>query len=227
MSASSSITTAQRGTGPLRHLDRQLVTGHRPRQGDLEGFRISRSGRRCRPRWTRSSGLVKILLVGLNSTRWPGWPAALRLKNAGVVGDAGGLLHVVGDDDDRVLGLQLVDQVLDRRGRDRVERRARLVHQQHLRLDGDRAGDAEPLLLATGEAHAGLVEPVLDLVPEVRAAQRLLDDRRRPRTSSSAWRSARCRRGRCRRSTSSGTGSAAGRPCRSGGVRRPGRSSAS
>ncbi len=37
------------------------------------------------------------------------------------------------------------------RGGDRVERRAGLVHQQHLGLDGERAGDAEPLLLAAGE----------------------------------------------------------------------------
>ena len=59
----------------------------------------------------------------------------------------------------------------------RVERRAGLVHQQHLRLDGGRASDAEALLLAAGEAGARLVEPVLDLVPEVGAAQGLLDDR--------------------------------------------------
>ena len=71
--------------------------------------------------------------------------------------------------------LQLPDQVLDRERRNRVERRAGLVHQQHLGLDRDRAGDAEALLLAAGEAGAGLVEAVLDLVPEVGAAQRALD----------------------------------------------------
>ena len=43
------------------------------------------------------------------------------------------------------------------RGGDRVERRARLVHQDHLGLDGDGAGDAQALLLAAGEAGAGLV----------------------------------------------------------------------
>ena len=52
---------------------------------------------------------------------------------------------------------------------------ARLVHQQHLRLDGDRAGDAQPLLLAAGQAGARLAQPVLDLVPQVGAAQRALD----------------------------------------------------
>ena len=33
---------------------------------------------------------------------------------------------------------------------DRVERAARLVHEQHFRGGGDRAGNAEPLLLAAG-----------------------------------------------------------------------------
>src|SRR5712671_2480107 len=36
------------------------------------------------------------------------------------------LLHVVGDDQDRDALLQVVDQLLDQRGRDRVERRGRL-----------------------------------------------------------------------------------------------------
>src|SRR4051794_390938 len=87
------------------------------------------------------------------------------------------LLHVVSDDDDRVAALQLADQVLDRQRRHRVERRAGLVHQQHLRLDRDRPGDAEPLLLAAREAGAGLVEPLGDLLPEVGAAQATLHHR--------------------------------------------------
>ena len=49
--------------------------------------------------------------------------------------------------------LQLADQLLDPQRRDRVERRAGLVHQQHLGIDGERTGDAEPLLLAAGEAR--------------------------------------------------------------------------
>ncbi|CAI7629210.1 unnamed protein product, partial [Penicillium discolor] len=66
--------------------------------------------------------------------------------------------------------------LLDRVGRDGVEGRARLVHQQHLRGDGDRAGDAETLLLAAREAGARTVEAVLDLVPQVRAGEGLLDE---------------------------------------------------
>ena len=40
---------------------------------------------------------------------------------------------------------------------------------------GDRPRDAQPLLLTAGQGRTGLVEPVLDLVPEVRADQGPLD----------------------------------------------------
>ena len=43
-------------------------------------------------------------------------------------------------------------------------------------FDGQRARDAEPLLLAAGHAEGVGLEPVLDLVPERAAAQRALDD---------------------------------------------------
>src|SRR5215472_4992784 len=78
-----------------------------------------------------------------------------------VVGDAGCLLHRVGHDDDRVLLLELVDELFDLRGRDGVEGRGRLVHQEHLGLDGERPRDAEALLLTAGERRAGVLEPVL------------------------------------------------------------------
>src|SRR2546430_7784338 len=42
----------------------------------------------------------------------------------------------------------LHEQLLDALGGGRIERRARLVHQQHLGLVGERARDAEALLLA-------------------------------------------------------------------------------
>ena len=92
-----------------------------------------------------------------------------------VVGDARSLLHVVGDDHDRVALLELVDQLLDLQRRDRIERRAGLVHQDHLGLDRDRAGDAQALLLAAGEADPGVVEAILDLVPEADRPQRVVD----------------------------------------------------
>ena len=63
-------------------------------------------------------------------------------------------------------------------GRGRVEGAARLVHQQHLGPHGQRAGDAQPLLLAAGQTAAGLAEPGLDLVPQAGPGEALLDERR-------------------------------------------------
>jgi hypothetical protein len=72
----------------------------------------------------------------------------------------------VGDDHDRDLGPELGDGLFDPTGGRRVERRARLVHQQHPGPDGQRPGDAQPLLLAAGEGGAGTTEAVLHLVPQ-------------------------------------------------------------
>ena len=55
---------------------------------------------------------------------------------------------------------QLVDGLLDQAGGGGVEGRARLVHQQDPRPDRQRAGDAQPLLLAAGQGAAGLAQPV-------------------------------------------------------------------
>ena len=88
---------------------------------------------------------MKILSVRSHSTSLP------EPEKRGDVRDARRLLHVVRDDDDRVAALQLVNQLLDPLGRDRVERRRRFVHQQDLGLDRQRARDAETLLLAAGE----------------------------------------------------------------------------
>src|SRR3984957_2611831 len=76
-----------------------------------------------------------------------------------VVRDALGLLHVVGDDDNRALRGDPGDGLLDPTGRGRVQGRAGLVHQQHVGGDGQRPGDAEPLLLTAGERAAGGGEP--------------------------------------------------------------------
>src|SRR5699024_5724679 len=100
----------------------------------------------------------------------------LQREERGLIGHTRGLLHVVGHDDDRELLLELVDQVLDGQGRNRVEGGAGLVHEQDLGLDRDGAGDAQALLLTAGEAAARLVQPVLDLFPQVRGAQRPLGD---------------------------------------------------
>ena len=77
-----------------------------------------------------------------------------------------GLLHGMRHDADSVLLAQFIDQLLDLGGRDRIERRAGLVHQDHVGLDRDRAGDAQALLLPAGQARAGALQAVLDLLPE-------------------------------------------------------------
>ena len=72
------------------------------------------------------------------------------------------------------LSLELEDQVFDFGGGDGIERGAGLVEQQHFRIHGQRARDAQPLLLAAGEAVGGLVQLVLHFVPQRGAAQALL-----------------------------------------------------
>src|ERR671915_1542176 len=98
----------------------------------------------------------------------------LHREERGLVGHAGRLLHVVGDDHDRVLALEVHHQVLDLPRGDRVERRAGLVHQDHVGLDREAARDAETLLLAARHAEGVGLEPVPDLVPERRVGQRAL-----------------------------------------------------
>ena len=124
-----------------------------------------------------SAGFVKTTSVQSSSISAPTFvPSRLfEREEACAVGHARGLLHVVRDDHDRVAVLELVHEVLDLQRGDRVERRGRLVEQQHLGLDRERARDAEALLLTAREAERALLEAVLDLIPERRLAQRLLD----------------------------------------------------
>src|ERR1041384_4868020 len=80
------------------------------------------------------------------------------IKEGGAIGATAGLLHVVSDNDDRVLLLQLADQLLNFCRRDRVERGTGLVHEHDLRLDGEGAGDAQALLLSARKAGRPHVE---------------------------------------------------------------------
>src|SRR4029079_2354462 len=61
------------------------------------------------------------------------------IHEGGEVRDARRLLHVMRHDDDGVVLLELVDQLLDLGGRDRIERRTGLVEQDDLGLDRDGA----------------------------------------------------------------------------------------
>src|SRR5207253_9557841 len=50
-----------------------------------------------------------------------------------------------------------------------------LFRSRHLRLDCERARDAETLLLTAGQGERAALEPALDLVPERRLRECLLD----------------------------------------------------
>ena len=70
-----------------------------------------------------------------------------------IVGDRADHRHFVRDEQDRQAKLRVDagEKVEDRARRFRIERRSRLVGEQHLRVRGERAGDADALLLAAGE----------------------------------------------------------------------------
>src|SRR6266850_2011101 len=84
-----------------------------------------------------------------------------QIHEGGLVRDARRLLHVVGDDGDGVVLRQFLDQFLDLGGGNRIERRARLVEQDHLGPHRHGARNAKPLLLAAGKAETARVELVL------------------------------------------------------------------
>src|SRR5665213_2122231 len=60
---------------------------------------------------------------------------AAQQEEAGVVGDAGGLLHVVGNDHNGATALELEDEVFDLRGGDGIEGGTGLVQQEYFRID--------------------------------------------------------------------------------------------
>src|SRR5439155_9613846 len=96
-----------------------------------------------------------------NFRRWPEFDQPANIEESRVIGDAPGLLHVMGDRHDGVFSFQLRDQLLDLRGSDGIERRTRFIHQDHFGFHSERAGNTQSLLLATGETCARLVQIVL------------------------------------------------------------------
>ena len=67
---------------------------------------------------------------------------------------------------DSIILFELEHKVLDLRGGDRIKRRGRLVHQQHLRVCGKRTRDADTLLLTAGHGQRGFFEVILGLLPD-------------------------------------------------------------
>ena len=66
------------------------------------------------------------------------------------IGHARRLLHIVRDDDDGALIFQTHQQIFDLRRGNRIERGTGFIEQKHFRVHRQRAGDAKPLLLASG-----------------------------------------------------------------------------
>src|SRR5262249_10307114 len=98
---------------------------------------------------TAGDGLLGLLVgrVRENLLRHAVLDQLAQIHEGGEIGGTGGLLHVVGDDDDAVVALQFVDQLFDLGCRDGVEGRTGLVEQKYRGSDGDAAGDAKALLL--------------------------------------------------------------------------------
>ena len=99
-------------------------------------------------------------------------------EDSHLVRERGRVLEVVRDEDHRQpeVAQQLAQLEPHRRLRVRVERRQRLVEEQHVRLARERAGERDALLLAAGELgrprvrERGDVEPLEQLV-HARAAR--------------------------------------------------------
>src|SRR5690606_11795719 len=99
-----------------------------------------------------------------------------KVEIGGAMRHPGRLLHGVGHDDNGVALGQLRNQLLHLGRGNRVERGTGLVHQHHFRAYGNRAGDTQPLLLATGHTGGGGIQTVFHFVPEPRLAQAVLHD---------------------------------------------------
>src|SRR5438045_1298975 len=114
--------------------------------------------------------------IGEDFRRFAIFDKLAEVEEGGALRDTRRLLHIVSHDRDRIAAAKLVNQLLDLGGGDRVERRTGLVHQNDLRVDRDRAGDAQALLLPARQSGAAFLEPVLDLVPQPGAARRRSDE---------------------------------------------------
>ena len=101
------------------------------------------------------------------------------------------LVDVVGDEDHRLrdLAVQPAQLLLQPGARDRVERAERLVHQQHRRVGGERAGEPDALALAARELRRVALRVRLLEPDELEQLRRPLAD---PLPSASRAAAARC-----------------------------------
>src|SRR6185295_85800 len=98
------------------------------------------------------------------------------VEEAGKLGGARGLLKVVCYDDDGQLPFQLVQELFDFLRGAGIERAGRLVEEKDLGLIRQSSGDADPLLLSSGQTGSAAPHAVLHFVPDRCPPKRALDD---------------------------------------------------
>src|SRR4030095_9477755 len=87
--------------------------------------------------------------VGENLRRGVVLDEFAQVEEGGIIRNAGGLLHIVGHNDDGEFPLQVENQVFHFGRGEGVQRRGRLIHQNDFGLDRDGAGDEHgPLVSA-------------------------------------------------------------------------------
>ena len=144
----------------------------------IRTIRIIRTARGRSRRSAGRAGCSKICVGRARLDDVPGLVLGGQEERA-VVGDALGLLHVVGDDHDRhlVASSPIVSSMR------RVEVGSSAEHGSSISstsgLHGQGPGDAQALLLAARQRAAGLASRFLHLVPQPGPLQALLDQRRR------------------------------------------------
>src|ERR1700683_161433 len=106
------------------------------------------------------SGIGKECFRGVHFNQAP------HVKESGDIGATARLLHVMGDDDNGVVLLQLVNEFLNLDRGDGIQRGAGLIHENDLGLHGDGTRDAKALLLSAGKAERAGVETITDFFPQ-------------------------------------------------------------
>ena len=94
------------------------------------------------------------------------------VKKGGVVGNAGRLLHIVGHNNDGQLAFKLVHSFFYLLGGYGFKGARRFIHKQNFRLNGQGAGDAQPLLLPAGKAQGGIAQTVFNFIKKPGAVRK-------------------------------------------------------
>src|SRR5215472_4894864 len=153
----------------------QSLSLNTPLRQETEDFPASPGNRQASPNSPEASGDVglrpRIARRGEQLRRRAELDKLADQQKGGEIADARCLLHVVRHGNDGAKLLQLHEKLFDFCGADGIERRARLVEKQHLRVDGKSARDTQALLLPAGKLVGGLVKVVLDFLPKGRPAQ--------------------------------------------------------